>query len=56
MASEKEIYEIIGRAVADKKFRENLNSDPEGAAKALGYSLTPEPELRRCGTLRLREP
>ncbi len=42
MASEKEMYEIIGRAVADKKFREDLIADPEMAVKTLGYSLTPE--------------
>ena len=33
MASEKEMYEIIGRAVADKKFREDLIADPEMAVK-----------------------
>ena len=34
MASEKEMYEIIGRAVADKTFREMLIADPEKAAAA----------------------
>lgn len=42
MASEKEMYEIIGRAVADKTFREQLISNPENAVSALGYSLTTE--------------
>ncbi len=42
MASEKEMYEIIGRAVADKQFREALILNPQNAVKALGYSLTPE--------------
>lgn len=42
MASEREIYEIIGRAVADKKFRTALMENPEKAAQDLGYSLTSE--------------
>lgn len=42
MASDKEMYEIIGRAVADKTFRDALIADPEVAAESLGYSLTPE--------------
>ena len=42
MATEKEMYEIIGRSVADKSFREALIADPEAAVKPLGYSLTPE--------------
>ena len=42
MASEKEIYEIIGRAVADKKFRDTLLEDPKKATGELGYTLTEE--------------
>lgn len=42
MASEKEMYEIIGRSVADKTFREALIADPQAAAEKLGYTLTPE--------------
>ncbi|GEM_PF-544396 len=42
MASEKEMYEIIGRAVADEKFREALIVDPKKAVVTLGYSLTEE--------------
>ena len=40
MASEKEMYEIIGRSVADRKFREALMTNPEEAVQKLGYSLT----------------
>lgn len=36
------MYEIIGRAVADKSFRDNLIADPVKAVADLGYSLTPE--------------
>lgn len=42
MATEKEMYEIIGRSVADKKFREDLIADPQAAAEKIGYSLTPQ--------------
>ena len=42
MATEKEMYEIIGRSVADKKFREDLIANPEEAVQKLGYSLTAE--------------
>ena len=42
MAVDKEIYEIIGRAVADKNFRVSLLEDPQKAAESLGYSLTAE--------------
>ena len=42
MASEKEIYEIIGRAVADKNFRTALMKDPKKATSELGYALTEE--------------
>ena len=41
-ASDKEIYEIIGRAVADKTFRAELMENPQKAAQSLGYSLTEE--------------
>ena len=40
--SDKEIYEIIGRAVADKNFRAALIEDPQKAAHSLGYNLTEE--------------
>ena len=42
MASSKEMYEIIGRAVAHQDFRNELIKDPSKAVQGLGYSLTPE--------------
>ena len=42
MASTKEMYEIIGRAVAHQDFRNELIKNPEKAAQGLGYTLTPE--------------
>jgi hypothetical protein len=42
MASPKEMYEIIGRAVAHPDFRKELISDPGKAAQSLGYTLTSE--------------
>jgi hypothetical protein len=33
MATEKEMYELIGRAVMDTEFRKKLMADPEQAAK-----------------------
>jgi len=42
MASQKEMYEIIGRAVAHQDFRNELIKNPEKAAEGLGYTLTPE--------------
>jgi len=42
MATEKEMYELIGRAVADAEFRKKLMEDPQAAAQELGYTLTEE--------------
>jgi hypothetical protein len=42
MATEKEIYEIIGRAVADPEFRKRLIADPKATAQESGYTLTDE--------------
>ena len=42
MATEKEMYELVGRAVIDAAFREQLLADPAGAAAAAGYALTAE--------------
>ena len=42
MATEKEMYELIGRAVADAEFRKKLTANPEEAAKEAGYTLTDE--------------
>jgi hypothetical protein len=35
-----EFERLIGRAVMDKEFREQLLNDPEGAAKAAGFNLS----------------
>jgi hypothetical protein len=42
MATEEEMYALIGRAVADPEFRSKFAADPEGAAKEAGYTLTEE--------------
>jgi hypothetical protein len=42
MATEEELYALIGRAVVDAEFRQKLMADPEGAAKEAGYTLTEE--------------
>ena len=42
MATEKEMYELIGRMVADPAFRASLVEDPEKAVKDAGYELTEE--------------
>jgi hypothetical protein len=42
MATEKEMYELIGRAVANAEFRAKLMAEPEQAAKEAGYTLTAE--------------
>ncbi len=42
MATEKEMYELVGRAVVDAAFRSKLMADPEQAAKEAGYTLTAE--------------
>ena len=42
MASEKEIHELIGKAVVDAEFRQRMIADPAQAAQELGYSLTSE--------------
>lgn len=40
MATEKEIYELIGRIVADPAFRADVLKDPEKATKDAGFDLT----------------
>jgi hypothetical protein len=35
-----EFERLVGRAVMDTEFRDNLLKDPEGAAKAAGFNLT----------------
>jgi hypothetical protein len=42
MATEKEMYELIGRAVVDAAFRQQLLADPVAAAQGAGYTLTQE--------------
>jgi hypothetical protein len=40
MASQKEIQDLIGKAMADAEFGASLLADPAKAAKSLGYDLT----------------
>ena len=40
--SEKKMYELIGRAIADPDFRAALIADPDKAIKEAGYELTDE--------------
>ena len=42
MATEKEMYELIGRVVADPAFRASVAEDPEKAVKDTGFDLTEE--------------
>ena len=42
MATEKEMYELIGRVVADPAFRASVVEDPEKAVRDAGYDLTEE--------------
>jgi len=42
MASEKEMVELLGRALADEAFRAALFDDPRQAARDAGFSLTAE--------------
>jgi hypothetical protein len=51
MATEEEMYALIGRAVVDPEFRSKLAADPEGAAKEAGYTLTEE----QLATLKAQE-
>jgi hypothetical protein len=42
LATEKELYELIGRAFADPQFRAALIEDAEEAVTEAGYELTAE--------------
>lgn len=42
MATEKEFYELIGRAIADREFRAKVLEDLEKAVQEAGYELTEE--------------
>jgi hypothetical protein len=45
-----ELERLIGRAVMDKEFRDQLLNDPEGAAKAAGFNLS-DAELEQLKSL-----
>jgi hypothetical protein len=42
MATEKEMYELLGRALADADLRTALSEDPVNTAQGLGIDLTEE--------------
>ena len=42
MATQKEMHELIGRAVVDTDFRKKLMANPENAVKEAGFNLTEE--------------
>jgi hypothetical protein len=42
MATEKEMYELLGRALTDDSLRAALVEDPHKAAQGLGMDLTEE--------------
>ena len=42
MATEKEMYELLGKALTDPKLRAALAEDPVKATKGLGMDLTAE--------------
>ena len=42
MATEKEMHELIGKAVMDSEFRKKLMADPESTIKEAGFELTEE--------------
>ena len=42
MATQKEMYEILGRALVDAEFRSSLAEDPGKAASEAGYRLSDE--------------
>ena len=42
MATEKELQELLGRALADEAFRARLLDDPRQAVRDAGYELTEE--------------
>ena len=42
MATEKEMFELIGRMMADPAFRASLVENPEKAVKDAGFDLTDE--------------
>jgi hypothetical protein len=42
MATEKEMHELVGRAVLDVEYRKRLMEDPQKAAQEMGFALTEE--------------
>jgi hypothetical protein len=42
MANEKELSELLGRALMDQDLRAKLMADPQGAAAEMGLSLSEE--------------
>jgi hypothetical protein len=40
MATEKEMYELLGKALAESEFRAALSADPSAAAASIGTTLT----------------
>jgi hypothetical protein len=42
VATEKELVELLGRALADEAFRARLFDDPQRAARDVGCALTAE--------------
>jgi hypothetical protein len=42
LATERELQELLGRALADEAFRAQLFDDPRQAARDAGYDLTAE--------------
>ncbi len=40
MATEKELEQLLGRALTDEEFRAQLFDDPQQAARDVGYELT----------------
>jgi hypothetical protein len=42
MATEKDLHELLGRAMVDEDFRKALGADPAAATATLGISLTEE--------------
>jgi hypothetical protein len=51
MALSSDYERLIGRAVADESFREQLLADPDAAVKASGLSLTPDELGRLKGSI-----